>query len=207
MAVIRLQYTKKDELKYIAHLDTLRAFIRALRRAKLPIAYSQGFNPHPIISFLMPLSLGFTSNCEMVDIGFAEEIPYEEVAKRLDAALPPGFQVTSAAAPVHKSADITEAEYTVTFRGTLPDEENIHQFFSQKELVVPKKSKRGLKDVDIMPMIHEYHYEDGVLTLRLAAGTPENLNPELVMTHFSGETLWDYQICRQRIFCGTEMFT
>lgn len=207
MAVIRLQYTKNDELKYIAHLDTLRAFIRALRRAKLPIAYSQGFNPHPIISFLMPLSLGFTSNCEMVDIGFAEEIPYEEAAKRLDEALPPGFTVVSAAPPVHKPADITEAEYTVTFRGNTPREEDIHRFFTQKELIVPKKSKRGLKDVDIMPMIHEYRYEKGVLTLRLAAGTPENLNPELVMTHFSGETPWDYQICRQHIYCGTEIFT
>ncbi len=207
MAVIRLQYTKNDELKYIAHLDTLRAFIRALRRAKLPIAYSQGFNPHPIISFVMPLSLGFTSNCEMVDIGFAEDIPYEEVAKRLDEALPPGFSVISAAAPVHKGADITEAEYTITFRGDVPDEQEVHRFFTQKELVVPKKSKRGLKDVDIMPMIHKYNYESGVLTLRLAAGTPENLNPELVMTHFSGETPWDYQICRQNIFCGTELFT
>ncbi len=207
MAVIRLQYTKDDELKYIAHLDTLRAFIRALRRAKLPIAYSQGFNPHPIISFLMPLSLGFTSHCEMVDIGFAEDIPYDEAAKRLDEALPPGFHVISAAAPVHKGADITEAEYTVTFRGAIPDEEEIHRFFTQKELVVPKKSKRGLKDVDILPMIHQYSYKEGVLTLRLAAGTPENLNPELVMTHFSGETPWDYQICRQCIFCGTEIFT
>ncbi len=207
MPIIRIHYSKKEELKYIAHLDTLRAFIRALRRAKLPIAYSQGFNPHPIISFLMPLSLGFTSNCEMVDIGFSQELPFEEIAKRLDDALPPGFSVSHAGEPVCKPADITEAEYTVTFRGSMPTEEEIATFFGQKELIVPKKSKRGLKDVDIMPMIHHFSYQDGILTLRLAAGTPENLNPELVMTHFSGETCWDYQICRQQIYSGTEIFT
>lgn len=207
MAVIRIHYNKKEELKYIAHLDTLRAFIRALRRSKLPIAYSQGFNPHPIISFLMPLSLGFTSNCEMVDIGFAQDLPFDEVAKRLDEALPPGFCVTHAGAPVCKPADITEAEYTVTFKGALPSSEEIEAFFGQKELIVPKKSKRGLKDVDIMPMIHKFSYEDGVLTLRLAAGTPENLNPELVMTHFCGETQRDYQICRQHIYSGDQLFT
>ena len=134
-------------------------------------------------------------------------IPKMLKAKRLDEALPRGFHVTSAAAPVHKPADITEAEYTVTFRGAIPDEEEIQRFFTQKELIVPKKSKRGLKDVDIMPMIHQFSFQDGVLTLRLAAGTPENLNPELVMTHFSKETPWDYQICRQKIYCGTEIFT
>lgn len=207
MAVIRLQYRKKDELKYIAHLDTLRAFIRALRRAQLPIAYSQGFNPHPIISFVMPLSLGFTSNCEMVDIGFAEDLPYEEVATRLDRALPPGFEVISAAPPISKAAEITEAEYTITFSDPTPSLEEIQGFFEQKELVVPKKSKRGMKEVDIMPMIHRYHYENGVLTLRLAAGTPENLNPELVMTHFCGEKEFDYTICRQHIYRGTELFS
>lgn len=206
MPVIRLQYTKNEELKYIAHLDTLRAFIRALRRAKLPIAYSQGFNPHPVISFVMPLSLGFTSQCEMVDIGFSEEIPYGDLVKRMDDALPPGFHITAASAPVHKAADITEAEYTVTFRDFV-SEEKITAFFSQTELIVPKKSKRGLKEVDIMPMIHRYHYHNGILTLRLAAGTPENLNPELVMTQFCEHDPVDYQICRQHIYCNGELFT
>lgn len=206
MAVIRLQYKKGDALKYIAHLDTLRAFIRALRRSRLPIAYSQGFNPHPIISFLMPLSLGFTSNCEMVDIGFAEEISYEEAAERLDQALPPGFTVTGAAAPVHKPAEITEAEYSVTFHSPLPSQEEVDAFFGQSSLVVPKKSKRGMKEVDIMPMIHRASYQDGVLTLRLAAGNTENLNPELVLSHFCKETPWDYQICREHIYCSDGLF-
>lgn len=207
MAVIRLQYTKGEELKYIAHLDTLRTFIRALRRAKLPIAYSQGFNPHPVISFLMPLSLGFTSNCEMVDIGFTEELSFEEAAKRLDEALPPGFHIISAAAPIHKPADITEAEYSVTFRDPSPPLSQIEAFFTQTQLIVSKKSKRGMKEVDIMPMIHQYRYQDSILTLLLAAGSTENLNPELIMTHFCGETQWNYQICRQHIYCQGQLFT
>ncbi|MDY4976376.1 MAG: TIGR03936 family radical SAM-associated protein [Clostridia bacterium] len=208
MAVIRFQYTKGERLKYIAHLDTLRTFIRALRRAKLPIAYSQGFNPHPIISFLMPLSLGFTSNCEMVDIGFAEEISCEEAAKRLDAALPPGFDVTGAAPPVHKPAEITQAEYSVTFRGQTPSDQQIEAFFGQQELIVDKKSKRGVKQVDIMPMIHSYAYRQNVLTLRLSAGSEQNLNPELVMTHFCQDSApWDYQICREHIYCGSQLFS
>ncbi len=208
MNVIRLQYTKGESLKYVAHLDTLRTFIRALRRAKLPIAYSQGFHPHPIISFLMPLSLGFTSNCEMVDVGFAEEISYRETAQRLDQALPPGFDITNAAAPVHKATEITQAEYSVTFRGQLPSPQEIETFFSQKELVVQKKSKRGIKEVDIMPLIHQYNYHKNILTLTLAAGNTQNLNPELVMSHFLGNNaLWDYQICREHIYRGTQLFT
>ncbi len=202
MPTIRFKYIKSDELKYIAHLDTLRVFTRAIRRAKLPVSYSQGFNPHPLISFVMPLSLGFTSNCEFVDIGFEKVI--SGLGKRLDDALPPGFDITEYYETADKPGDITAAEYSITFENP-PESGAVEEFFSQKELVVDKKSKRGIKQVDIMPMILGHNYEDGKLTLRLAAGVEATLNPELVLRHMPlGDE--EYQVCREKIYSGDREF-
>ena len=230
---MRLKYKKGRRLCYISHLDTLRTFIRACRRAKLPLAYSQGFNPHPLISFLMPLSLGFTSECEYVDIGLEGEISAGEVIARLNAALPDGFLVVSGGAPHDKPGDITSAVYKITFSGKLVKDaarpaggtecfiDGIKRFFAQNEIVAPKKSKRGVKEVDIRPMILDWELdgplseagaapENGglALTLRLAAGSIENLNPTLVLTQlegFLGEEI-TYHVCREKIFCGDREF-
>lgn len=201
MPTIRFKYNKTEELKYIAHLDTLRVFTRAIRRANLPVSYSQGFNPHALIAFVMPLSLGFTSNCEFVDIGFEKTVP--NLGVKLDEALPGGFDITEYYEAQDKPALITAAEYSVTF-AELPNEDEIHGFFRQKELVVDKKSKRGIKQVDIMPMIFGYNYKDGVLTMHLAAGVEQTLNPELVLKQMNIPE--DYQVCRENIYCGDRVF-
>ena len=201
MPTIRFKYKKTEDLKYIAHLDTLRVFTRAIRRAKLHVSYSQGFNPHALISFVMPLSLGFTSNCEFVDIGFEKTVP--NLGVKLDEALPGGFDVIEYYEAEDKPALITAAEYSVSFPCP-PSADDIHSFFSQETLVVDKKSKRGIKQVDIMPMIFGYNYKDGVLTMRLAAGVEQTLNPELVLKHMNiPET---YQVCRENIWCGDRIF-
>ena len=202
MPTIRFKYSKSEELKYIAHLDTLRVFTRAIRRADLPVSYSQGFNPHALIAFVMPLSLGFTSNCEYVDIGFEKTVP--DLGIRLDNALPGGFDILEYYEMQDKPALITAAEYSVRFENP-PSENEVAEFFAQKELVVDKKSKRGIKQVDIMPMILGYTYNGEVLTLKLAAGVEATLNPELVLKHMP---LKDdcTQVCRENIYCGDRLF-
>ncbi len=198
---LRFKYKKSCELKYIAHLDTLRVFTRAIRRAKLPVSYSQGFNPHALISFVMPLSLGFTSNCEFVDIGF-EEIN-EDIKQRLSEALPYGFDITECYAPQNKPSDITACLYSITFEEGI-ETEKIETFFNQKEFITEKKSKRGIKQVDIMPMIFEHNIEGNTLFAKLSAGCESTLNPELLVKCL--DTHKDYQICREEIFSGNQIF-
>ena len=202
MPTIRFKYNKSEELKYIAHLDTLRVFTRAIRRANLPVSYSQGFNPHALIAFVMPLSLGFTSNCEYVDIGFEKTVP--DLGIKLDNALPRGFDICEYYEAADKPAEISAAEYSVVFE-TPPSADAVTGFFSQKELIVDKKSKRGIKQVDIMPMIFGYNYDGKVLTLKLSAGVEATLNPELVLKHMP-LFVDDYQICRENIYCGDRLF-
>lgn len=200
---MRFKYKKTDELKYIAHLDTLRVFTRAIRRAKLPVSYSKGFNPHPLISFLMPLSLGFTSNCEYVDIGF-ESIP-EGILKTLDAALPDGFIVTDCYEPQDGPVDITACVYRVSFETEI-DRGAAEEFFGADELVVDKKSKRGVKQVDIMPMILGHTVYEKEISMTLSAGTVANLNPELVLKNMPIDEDNTYTVCREKIFCGEREF-
>ena len=200
---MRFKYKKTDELKYIAHLDTLRVFTRAIRRAKLPVAYSQGFNPHPLIAFMMPLSLGFTSNCEYVDIGF-ESIP-EQLANTLDKALPDGFIITGCYEPQDGPVDITACEYSVSFEKPI-DTEGIKRFFEMDELTVDKKSKKGIKQVDIMPMILGYDISETKIIMTLSAGTVSNLNPELVLKHMPLDEENTYNVCREKILCGEREF-
>ena len=200
---MRFKYKKTDELKYIAHLDTLRVFTRAIRRAKLPVAYSQGFNPHPLIAFMMPLSLGFTSNCEYVDIGF-ESVP-EGLSAMLDNALPDGFVITECYEPQDGPVDITACTYSVLFENPI-DMAEIKRFFEADELIVDKKSKKGIKQVDIMPMILGYNISEREIIMTLSAGTVSNLNPELVLKHMPLNEENTYSVCREKILCGEWAF-
>ena len=88
-----LKYSRGDEVKYISHLDFVRMFHRSVRRSGLPMSFSQGFNPHPIMTVAMPLSVGVTSDSEFMKIGFEGEFSEEEIKKALNSALPNGFSV------------------------------------------------------------------------------------------------------------------
>ena len=78
----------------MSHLDFVRMFGRAIRRAKLPIAYSEGFNPHPLLTFALPLSVGYTSECEILELVLSEDVPSREVMERLNEVLPEGVKIT-----------------------------------------------------------------------------------------------------------------
>ena len=198
----RIKYIKDERLKFISHLDTMRVFARAMRRGRICVAYSRGFNPHPVMSFVMPLSLSFVSECEFADIDFDCEVPDGVLIGKFNAALPDGLRVVSVSPPVMKAAAITAAEYDIETDG------NISSFFEQSSFVVNKKSKKGFKDVDIMPYIYSYKICGNTVTLKLAAGNEMNLNPEVVMA--GAQKFYDkdltYNICRRKIFAGEEEF-
>ena len=91
-----LRYERDERVKYVSHLDFVRVFGRAIRRAHIPVAYSEGFNPHPLLGFALPLSVGYTSECEIIEITLSEEMAPEELKERLNDVLPDGIRILSA---------------------------------------------------------------------------------------------------------------
>ncbi|MCI8623200.1 MAG: DUF2344 domain-containing protein [Provencibacterium sp.] len=185
MIDIRIFYTKRGRIRYISHLDMNRLMQRALSRAKLPVWFTQGFNPHLYLTFPLPLSLGFESDYEMMDIRLCDPLPMEEVRDRLNAQMPEGLSVLEAAPPQMKAAQIAFCDYTVTLRGHAAAE---WEEFLAGPIVVEKKTKRGVSEMDIRPHLTllglEEREGETALSLRCASGPVFNLNPSLPVEAF-----------------------
>ena len=120
MSEFRLRFVKEGRAAWISHLDLLRTFQRVFIRSGMVIRHSQGFHPHPIMSFVLPLSVGQTSVCELLDFSTVEDLPCEGMAERLNRYLPEGVRVLNCAAPVHPVRDMRylEAEVTLEYEST-----------------------------------------------------------------------------------------
>jgi len=164
----------------------LRCFIRALARAKLPIKYSEGFNPHPSITFLLPLPIGVTSVCELVDMEFIEALPREVVRDKLNETLPPDLEIIEVALPTHKAKNLKSASYDITFESALGvDFAKIEEFLSRDEILIMKKSKRGEKEVNMSEYIEKFEClvkspNFVMLNIQLSANSERNLKPNIV---------------------------
>ncbi|AEY65255.1 TIGR03936 family radical SAM-associated protein [Clostridium sp. BNL1100] len=213
MTIIRVKFRRGDEVKFISHLDLMKVFERAIRRARLPIAYSQGFNPHPGMVFGLPLGVGVTSEAEYGDFEITDdEMSAQEFADRLNLQLPKGMEVLAAKKKVSKQnimATIAASEYIVIV-GT-PAECNqktlktaIDKYLSQKEIVVKKRTKNGVKDTDIRDMIFDLNFElqpFGTFniirfTALVSAGSKANLKPDLLIESLCGYLGIEYEIDR-----------
>lgn len=173
-----LIYEKTDRAKYVSHLDFVRMFGRAIRRAKLPVAFSEGFNPHPLLGFALPLSVGYTSECEILEITFTEEISPKEVMDRLNTALPEGVKITGAHEGKSRMKALDNALYIVYPEKT-PD--TIAEFLSNKEILIEKKTKSGIRETDIRPDIKDIKVYLNRIEMTLSAGSRANLKPEVVI--------------------------
>lgn len=190
MNKLRLTFKKYGAAKYISHLDLLRTFTRALSRAKIPVLYSQGFNPHAQLTFALPLSVGVTSEAEMVDVSLCGEIDLMTATRRINDALPLGLEVISVQLTDSKMPKVSRAEYVVTveneFEITEALKKQIMDALSLKEILAEKKGKKETKSVNILPHIHEFDIietDNNMITFRmeLSAGGDFNLKPELVL--------------------------
>lgn len=154
-------FTKLDQVRFVSHLDMQRLFQRAFRRAELPLAYSQGFNPHPLLSFATALSVGATSDGEYFDVILAEPIPTEEFISRVNAVLPAGVRITDAVDAGEFKASLTPLMQSADYSVRLRFEKNItREALSSAldsllggEIIVDKKTKGGVKSVDIRPQL------------------------------------------------------
>lgn len=178
---VRIFFSKTGRAIYISHLDLYRVFQRAVKRCKLPVWETQGFNPHIYITFALPLALGTEGMCESLDTKLTEDISAEEICSRLNSALPNDIRVISAAEPVYKNTDIEKSEYEIKFSG---DWDKLTKFFAEEKIPAEKKTKKGISQIDLKPMIEISEFSDGFIKLKLPSGTETNINANLVFDTF-----------------------
>ncbi len=187
MKSIRVFFKKTGNIRYISHLDTQRAFIRALMRSGLDLVYSEGFNPHPKIVFAQPLSIYQESEYEIFDFKLNTETPVEEVRERLTASMPDGIEVFKVAEPVKKLSECTTAKYRITLT-TETSAEEIREALSGS-ITVLKKTKTKELYLDIAPQIKELTVtgQDGrvVIETVLPASSSDYLNPNYICAFLS----------------------
>ena len=186
----RIKFKKYGALRFIGHLDVMRFFQKAIRRAHIPIAYTGGYSPHMIMSFANPLGIGITSEGEYFDIELKESISSAEAVSRLNAVM------------VDYLLDLVP--------GTLPDdwETQMDAFLAQSEIRILKQTKRSEKEVDIKPLIYRMEVQDHKLFMQLAAGSVENLKPGLVMEAFcrfldADATQLKFALCRLEMYADS----
>ena len=203
----RMRFTKTGSMKFIGHLDCMRFFQKAIRRAKLDVAYSQGFSPHQLMSFASPLGVGVTSDGEYLDVEFHSlpEMPLPELVTYLNQfmteeifvteteIMPDGFKNSMS---LLRSADYMIGEKQP---GVFPEnwKEKWEQFMEQPAITVVKKTKKSEKEIDLKPHILAWsferpeevgtihcEYEGETLYLSLTSGSETNIKPELVLSAF-----------------------
>lgn len=193
MRCVRIRFTKTGRMIYVSHLDVNRMMTRAVRRAELPMWYTEGFNPHPYIAFALPLSLGQSSECEYMDIKIESDMTNSEVKEKLTAAMPEGVRILDVTDPVYNINEIAAAKYDV--RLIFKNEAEAAEFSEKSaelmngdELMAEKKGKKGhrkvMKQVNLIEQIFKKSVEcesnTVLIKLTVAAGNTVNLNPALL---------------------------
>ena len=183
MSKMIIKFEKDDCVKFVSHLDLIRVFDRAMRRAELPMGYSQGFNPHPLMTFAHPLGVGVASCGELLEMTLAQEVKPEIFKLRLNEKMPEGFKITDVKEIEGKNnfARLALADYAIKIEGSFPEKSLEECFKALTDIVVDKKTKSGVKETDIKPFVADFReIEKGMLNVRLKTGA-ENLKPELLV--------------------------
>ena len=197
---IRVRFRKWGVMKYVGHLDMMRYFQKAMRRAKIDICYSEGFSPHQIMSFAAPLGVGITSDGEYFDMEVSRTDTTESSLKRLNETMVDGVEVTGyVKLPDNaKSAMsiVTAADYTLTIK---PDassallkqrrewKELIQRYFIEADdFTIVKKTKKSERTIDLKPLVYAFEArgeeENPLIYLFVSTGSTDNIKPELVLS-------------------------
>lgn len=205
----RLLFEKKGRAVWISHLDLMRLFQRSFKRAGLPLTHTHGFNPRPSVSIALPLSVGVESSCELLDFDIdGESTDYDSIRNRLNRALTEGIKVLEVYENGQKIKYLTVLRCIVTleYDRAIPEDsvDRIASLFTGKELILPKKTKSGIQDQDIIPMIKDISVSRGegqsiILDCRICCQNP-TLNPmqlPLAVETFLPELAPDFSFCRR----------
>lgn len=208
MITIRSRFYKKGDMIFISHLDLVRVFERAIRRANIPVDYTQGFNPRPIMAFATALGVGVSSDGEYIDVQLRENLEADLFTERLNNVLPEGLKIIKSIVVSNKEKSlmsiISSSAYLVKLRmnNIITKEyieESIQNFLSLESIIEIKEKKDKKKrsynknkkpefqEINIRPLIKDIKFmsldnEDVILKMHLVAGSKGNLKPEVVIT-------------------------
>lgn len=204
----RALFQKTGNGVWISHLDLMRLFQRAFKRAGLPLTHTQGFNPRPSVSIALPLSVGVDSECELLDFELdGVDVPCDEICRRLNAALVDGVKVLSVYdnGSKIKNLALLRSVITLEYDKGVPDGagDKIGALLRRPSLTVEKKGKNGITEQDIIPMIRSFAvrtWEDTVEVELLACCQNPTLNPMQIhgaIVRYLPELAPDFARCRR----------
>lgn len=211
---VRIKFSKTGCMKFIGHLDVMRYFQKAIRRCGLDVSYSQGYNPHQLISFAAPLGVGLTSDGEYMDMQLESSLSSAEAIAKLNSVMNDEIRVKSYVALEENSKNamsiVAAADYCISIKDgyDFPDqyEQKFDEFLTQKNIIVTKKTKKSEKEIDIRPYIYQFAYtaeqfaaktgnvvEETVaeqykngkkIYMQITTGSVVNIKPELILEAF-----------------------
>lgn len=189
---VRIKFAKYGVLRFIGHLDVMRFFQKAIRRAGIDVVYSGGYSPHQIMSFASPLGVGMCSIGEYMDVELASMGSCEDIRTRLQAACPEGIEVLRVKILPEKAgnamASVAAASYAVVFKDKMqsfePYVSSLDAFLAQEEILITKETKRSTTEVNIRPGIYDCHIQDGALVFTVDASSGGNIRPSFVVSSF-----------------------
>lgn len=185
MRLVRIWFSKQGRIKYVSHLDIMRCMTRAVRRADIPLWYTEGFNPHPYLNFLQPMPLGVEGLNEPLDIRIEGEISDKEIMDKLNAVLPVGITITKVTEPFMKSNDLAFAEYEIYFEKEDNLTEKLTNAMDSGSLSCEKMGKvngrKRVKEVNVSENIRKYSIKENddavIMNVVLPGGNTKNVNP------------------------------
>lgn len=197
---IRVRFEKHGPTRYIGHLDIMRYFQKAIKRAEIDISYSEGFNPHQIMSFAAPLGVGITSTGEYIDLGVNTTMSSKDAMAALNAVMVEDIKITGYKLLPEKTVNamsaVAAADYVVTSKNPFTDESSLKKMLEAKKVwfddaanvFVTKQTKKSEKIVDLKELIYKFEIESDenqpVFKLFVAQGSENNLKPEFVIEKF-----------------------
>ncbi len=190
---LRASFEKSGRAVFISHLDLVRTMQRAVKRSKLPVWYTQGFNPRIYLNFPLALSLGVVGKKEYMDFAVTEEIDFEKAREIFDGAMPEGLRILGVNKPVHENKEIAFAEYIIKFTGGATAWKmlsELEKMMSMDTIEVDKHSKsKGTVKIDIKPHINIVSAEPVgdvlAVDIRLPAGLSLNINSNVFVEAYS----------------------
>lgn len=189
---VRIKFSKHGVVKFIGHLDMMRFFQKAIRRAGIDVTYSGGFSPHQIMSFAAPLGVGLCSNGEYLDIEINSHQGQEDMIRRLNQAMVDGIKIENIVAlgenVGNAMASVAAASYTIEWKKgyTLPDNlpEKCSTFFNREQILVTKQTKKSTLSMDLKPGIFEFTGSSHSIYLLVDASSSGNVKPSLLLEEF-----------------------
>ena len=181
-------FGKDERVRFVSHLDLQRFVQRAFNRTNLPIAFSQGFNPHPVMSFASALAMGWTSEYEIFDIKLTRDIDREFALSEMRRALPPGLPIIDVALVDDHHPKMMACLEWADYRVTLPEDaaqsiiDQVAGFMADDSVMAVRKTKSGEKLTDIRPMAVSIVPDGRGLNMRLSANETSTLKPDLVIS-------------------------